>query len=252
MTLQIDRVSKTYFRGDQTIAALDDASIEVGPGELVGVVGGRGSGKTTLLRVAAGLERPDAGRVLLDGARVDQMSDRELTQLRREQLSCVWGDVANFGGAKALDLVALPLRLNRVNARSARAEGLRVLERLGVGSCADAEIDQLSGGERKLIGIAQALVTKPRFLLLDHPAADLSVAEELTLLDVLRALAEDSGVAILLTARMSSEATAAGRVASISRGRILTGARASAEPDEADVIQFDPLRRGAAQGGEGA
>ncbi|MBI4898507.1 MAG: ATP-binding cassette domain-containing protein [Actinobacteria bacterium] len=88
--IHIDRVSKTYYRNGRPVAALSDVSLSVSMGQFVAVLGGRGAGKSTLMRIAAGLERPDSGHVSIDGRRIDQMTDKELTKVRRMDLSCVW------------------------------------------------------------------------------------------------------------------------------------------------------------------
>lgn len=245
--LQLDRVSKSYFRKGRTMTALDDVSLRVEPGEFVAVLGGRASGKSTLLRVAAGLQRPDSGHVTLDGRRLDDMSDREMTSMRRADVGCVWASSASPERTPVLDFVALPLRLQSGDGRSALVEAERVLNAVGAHEYADARFDELSDGERRLVAMAQALVTKPRLLLLDQPATDLELGEETALLDVLRSLASDAHVAIVMTARSATEAVAAQRVASISHGRLLEG-KTAPRPEQADVLPLDVRRRGA-QGG---
>lgn len=254
--LKLDRVSKTYFRRGQPVTALDNVTLHVEMGEFVTVLGGRASGKSTLLGVAAGLVRPDSGHIAIDGERLDEMSDRHLTTLRRSTVSLVQTSLPSPTSAPVVELVALPLRMQSGDARSSLVEAERVLEALGAQSCADAGIEELSDGERRLVAIAQALVTKPRLLLLDQPASDLELAEETELLGVLSTLASSSNVAVVMTARSATEAGAASRVASISSGRLLEGRQTDDEPDQADVLPLDLRRRGAGgvhdQGGNDA
>lgn len=221
--LEFDRVSKTYFRDGKPVVALDNVSLDVQPGELVAILGGRGAGKTTLLKVAAGLEQPDSGHVTLDGRRLDRLSDRELTSLRRTQIGCLWTSSVPVERTSALDFVALPLRLQSGDGRSALVEADRALQAVDAGHCAAASLDELSDGERQLVAVAQALVTKPRLLLLDQPATNLCLADEQALLDVLRSLAAEARVAILMTASNATEAVAAHSIASMSDGRLLAG-----------------------------
>lgn len=220
-----------------------DASLEIAPGEIVAVVGGRGSGKTTLLKVAIGLEHPDAGNVMIDGVRLSSLSDRELTLLRRERVGCVWTSVAPVGRSSVVDLVALPLRMKSGDGRSALAEAERVLSAIEATHFADAAVEELSDGERRLVAIAQALVTKPCLLLLDQPATDLGLSEEKHLLDVLASLARDANVAVLMTARNFTEAVAADAVATIRDGCVRRGNPTSNESGAAEVLQLDARRR---------
>lgn len=235
------------------MAALDDVSLQVQAGELVAVLGGRGAGKTTLLKVAAGLERPDSGHVTIDGRRLDHLSDRELTSLRRTQVGCVWNAAAPVGRSVVLDLVALPVRLQSGDGRSALVEADRALRAVEAGHCATASLDELSDGERQLVAVAQALVTKPRLLLLDQPAANLRIGEEKGLLDVLGSLAGDANVAILMTARNATEVIAAHSIASMSDGRLFAGeSAADRKPGTADILSLEGRRRDARGNGNDA
>lgn len=247
--LRLDRVSKTYFRSGRPIVALDNATLRVEPGEVVAILGRRGSGKTTLLRVAAGLERPDSGMIEVGGQRLDRLSDRERTRLRRCEIGCVWSTGLPVAHATALDVVALPLRLQSGDGRSARAEAERVLESVDAGHCASAQVDELSGGERQLVALAEAIVAKPRLLLLDQISSNLRVADELPLARVLADLATEAKVAIVMTVGSTTEAAAAGRVVSINEGRLLArDTFADDEPGDAAILPFEGRRRGAIEG----
>ncbi len=171
--------------------------------------GGRGAGKSTLLRIAAGLERPDSGRVRVGGQSLDRLSENELTTLRRTEVSCVWTGNTPFGDASVAELVALPLRVQNHDSRTARMYARRALETFDIAYCADAAFDEVSDGERRLASIAQALITKPRLLLMDQPASDLGLSDTTNLLDILRTLASEAGIGILMTAHNAAEAAAA-------------------------------------------
>lgn len=247
--LSLDRVSKTYFRNGRPVVALDNVTLDVRPGELVAILGGRGAGKTTLLKVAAALERPDSGNVSFAGRRLDELSDRELTGLHRTQVGCLWSTGAPVEQTSALDFVALPLRLQSGDGRSALVEAERALQAVDAGHCAAASLNELSDGERQLVAVAQALVAKPRLLLLDQPATNLRLADEQALLKVLHSLAEDARVAILMTATNATEAIAAQSIASMSDGRLLLGdSFARREPSGADVVTLKERKRGRGNG----
>lgn len=240
-------MSKSYFRAGRRVTALEDVSLTVAPGRVTAVIGGRGSGKTTLINVAAGLVVPDSGHVLVNGERLDQLSDKALTRLRRTELGLVLGNDDGFSGARVIDGVALPLRLQTGDGRAALVEAAKALAAVGVEQCVDARFDEISGGERRLVSVARAIVAKPRVILLDQPATDLLVDEERVLLDVLRSLAHEAGVAVLMTVTSSTQAITADLVATISNGRLTTGGEPP-EPRQAGVVSIED-RRHAAQGG---
>lgn len=240
-------MSKSYFRAGKWVTALEDVSLAVAPGQVTAVIGGRGSGKTTLLNVASGLLTPDSGHVLIDGERLDQLSDKALTRIRRTELGLVLGSAELLAGASVIDNVALPLRLQSGNGRIARAEAEKALTVVGAAHCIEARTDEISGGERSLVAVARAIVTKPRLVMLDQPVAELLVDEERVMLDVLGSLAHDAGVAVLMTASSATEATAADVIATISGGRLTVGGE-SPDSRPAAVVSIEQRRRGARGG----
>lgn len=253
LAIRLDRVSKTYFRARKPVTAIDDVSLEVSPGEIVAVIGARGSGKTTLLKLAAGLERPDSGRVWFGDTSLERLGERQLTEFRRTQLGCVMSMPVAFGRSDVRELVALPLRLQSGDGRSALVEAERTLAALAIEQCADATLEELSDGERRLVAVAQALVTKPRYLLLDRPSEDLRLSEEKHLLEALRSITAHAGVAVLMTARSGTEAVAADRLFSLSRGRLIGAERASAPTTgEADILDLNRHRHRQQGGGSDA
>lgn len=173
--------------------------------------------------------------------------------MRRGEVSCVWNTTAPIGRSIVLDLVALPVRLQSGDGRSALTEAERSLATIDAGHLATASLDELSDGERQLVAVAQALVTKPRVLLLDQPAVNLHLVEEKKLLNVLGALAHDADVAVLMTARNAGEAIAADTVASLSNGRLFVGETITdREGGGAEVLPIDGRRNDADKGRQGA
>lgn len=249
MALRLDRLSKTFFRDGHAIVALDNVSLAVQPGEVVALLGGRGAGKTSLLKIAAGLDRPDSGHVEILGQRLDQLSDRELTAMRRRDVGCLWNSGLPVARTSVLSFVALPLRLQNGHPKAARVEARRVLDAVEAGHCASATLDELSDGERQLVALAQALVSKPRLLLLDQPASNLRSTDEKALVEVLRSLAAEASVAILMTASNATEAVAANKIASMADGRLVASETFERQPSAgADVFALDDRRRNSQKG----
>ena len=197
--LRLERVRKCLPGSGGERLALDDVSLELTRGQLMGIYGPSGSGKTTLLRIAAGLQRPDSGTVTYNGQRLDEMSSRERMRFRRREVACIWDDPPPASsGVSVLTHVAMPLLIDRRDRRIAERQAREVLLACEVEQCAAMEPHELSGGERQRVAIARALVTEPRLLLADGPASRLSLIEQEAILGLLRSLATEAKVAVLI------------------------------------------------------
>jgi putative ABC transport system ATP-binding protein len=197
--LRVEQVSKRYPRAAHTRVALQDVSIELCAGEVVGIFGASGSGKTTLLRIAAGLETPDSGTVSYKGDRLDQMSARAQRRYRRREAGCVWGAQPWAAGLTVLEHVALPLLVDGCDYRSAERLARKFLLACEAEHCIGVDPPRLSDGERQRVSIARALVIEPRLILADAAASNLSLMEQEAIMRLLRALAREAKVAVLVT-----------------------------------------------------
>lgn len=228
--LALEHISKTYVRARRKLRALDDVSLEVGPGEIVGVWGRRFSGRTTLLRIAAGLETPDGGRVLLDGI---DASDHPEGVVRRRIAYCH----TSFAPAHAelvVEHVAVPLLAlgTRIDRACTRAQAM--LDRVGAGACAEMRPHELAQGELVRVVLARALLQQPQLLLIDEPTSGVDLLERDDLLTTLRVIAKDEHVAVLLTGSGVAEIAGADRVLSLSDGEL----QGDAVPQAAEVVPF--------------
>src|SRR5580693_3433176 len=167
--LELRQVSKTYGQGAAEVQALHEVDLTVDTGTMVAVMGPSGSGKSTLLTIAGSLEEPDSGEVLVAGHALAGMSQNAKARLRRRTIGYVFQDFNLLPGLTAAENVSLPLELDGLSARKARAAGLRALEGLGLSGRAARYPDQLSGGERQRVAIARAMVGERRLLLADEP-----------------------------------------------------------------------------------
>src|SRR4051812_33329576 len=153
--------------------ALSGVDLAVGASEVVAVMGSSGSGKSTLLHCPAGILRPDAGEVRFAGERIDQLSERERSALRRKD----FGFVFQFGELvpelTLAENVALPLRLAGLSRRTAETRGLELLERLEVADVAGKRSSEVSGGQAQRAAVARALVHRPRVVFADEPTGAL-------------------------------------------------------------------------------
>ncbi|HEX2894755.1 MAG TPA: ABC transporter ATP-binding protein [Marmoricola sp.] len=170
--LSLSGVTLELGDGDDTLLALDAVDLTVEPGEFVAIVGPSGAGKSSLLAVAGALVRPTRGDVLVAGRHLGSLGARELARVRRELIGFVFQSGNLLPALTAADQLRLPLRFNR-QARAAARDPLELLGEVGMTAKAERRPHQLSGGERQRVGIARALVTSPRVLLVDEPTAAL-------------------------------------------------------------------------------
>jgi putative ABC transport system ATP-binding protein len=171
--LELRGVSKTYGAGVAEVKALRGVDLSVDAGALVAVMGPSGSGKSTLLTIAGSLEEPDSGEVLVGGTALSGMSRNAKARLRRRTVGYVFQDFNLLPGLTAAENVTLPMELDGVSARAARAAGLRALDEVGLGERGSHFPDQLSGGERQRVAIARAVAGDRRLLLADEPSGAL-------------------------------------------------------------------------------
>jgi putative ABC transport system ATP-binding protein len=228
--LELRDVSKVHGDGPAEVHALRDVSLTVSEGELVAVMGPSGSGKSTLLTIAGTLEEPTKGEVLVGGAAVSGMSRNDRARLRRRFIGYVFQDFNLLAGLTAAENVSLPLELDGVPAKSARASGLRALEELGLGERAGSFPDELSGGERQRVAIARAVVGDRRLLLADEPSGALDSANGEAVMRLIR-VACHRGVAGVVVTHDAQLAAWADRVVFLRDGRVVDQTAPAAEPE---------------------
>jgi ABC-type lipoprotein export system ATPase subunit len=218
--LQFDQVTRQYERRGVTTRALDRLSLEVRPGEFVAIVGPSGSGKSTLLHLAAALDVPTSGHVLIDGRATDSLSDAQRTDLRRFRIGLVF-QFFNLLPTLSLERnVALPLMLDGRTWSAVRDPTRRLLDEIGLLHRAGAFPDELSGGEMQRVAIARALVTEPALLLADEPTGNLDSATSAAILELFRRTARDSNRTTVLVTHDVAIAAQADRVVHLRDGRV--------------------------------
>lgn len=218
--VELHQVSKSYRLGPQEVPALKEVSLRIDPGEFVAITGASGSGKTTLLNLLGLLDRPDEGTYTLDGREVASFSDDELTLLRNRQIGFVFQHAPMLPRFSVEANVAVPLLYRGVTFPEALLAAKLMLGRLGLADVADRKPAQLSGGQLRRVGVARALVGKPRLILADEPTAAL---DEEAVEDVLTLLLEahrESETALVLITHDRAAAARAGRQLVLAAGRL--------------------------------
>jgi putative ABC transport system ATP-binding protein len=228
--LELRGVSKVYGDGAAQVRALHTVSLSVEAGTMVAVMGPSGSGKSTLLTIAGSLEEPTEGEVLVGGTSLARMSRNAKAQLRRRSIGYVFQDFNLLAGLTAAENVALPLELDGMPARKARAAGLRALDDLGLGDRAGHFPDQLSGGERQRVSIARAVVGERRLLLADEPSGALDTANAEEVMRLLHAACQ-RGVAAVVVTHDAQLASWADRVVFLRDGRVTDQTTPPAGPE---------------------
>jgi putative ABC transport system ATP-binding protein len=218
--LELRQVSKAYGSGPTRVQALREVDLAVQAGELVAVMGPSGSGKSTLLTIAGSLEEPSSGEVLVGGSALSGMTPNGRARLRRRAIGYVFQDFNLLAGLTAAENVALPLELDGVGQRAARASGLAALGELGLADRAARYPDELSGGERQRVAIARAVVGERRLLLADEPTGALDSVNGESVMRLLRAACK-RGVAGVVVTHDAQLASWADRVVFLRDGRVV-------------------------------
>ncbi|MFG6190794.1 ABC transporter ATP-binding protein [Nonomuraea sp. JJY05] len=216
----VEGLRKVYRTGPKEVVALRDVSFSVFPGELVAVRGRSGSGKTTLLNQIGGLDKPDAGRVVVAGQEVTGMSEDDLLALRRDVVGFVFQSFGLIPVLSAAENVGVPMRLLRTPAEEREARVRLLLALVGLEQHANQRPYELSGGQRQRVAIARSLANRPRLLVADEPTGQLDSQTGRQIMELLRALVRSEGVTALVATHDPSLITLADRVLEINDGVI--------------------------------
>jgi putative ABC transport system ATP-binding protein len=218
--LEMRQVSKVYGSGPTEVHALRDVDLSVERGELVAIMGPSGSGKSTLLTIAGSLEQATNGQVLVEGVDLASMSRSDQARMRRRSIGYVFQDFNLLAGLTAVENVTLPLELDGIGAKAARAAGLEAMEQLDIADHADRYADELSGGERQRVAITRAIVGERGLLLADEPTGALDSVNGEAVMRLLRS-ATRRGVAGVVVTHEAHLASWADRVVFLRDGHVV-------------------------------
>ncbi len=230
VALELASVGKVYGEGPTAVHALREVGLVVERGELVAIMGPSGSGKSSLLTIAGSLEDPTSGSVAVGGVKLADMSRNERARLRRRSIGFVFQDFNLLAGPTAAENVAMPLELDGMRARAARAIAVEALDQLGVGARSDHFADDLSGGERQRVAIARAIVGDRHLVLADEPTGALDSVNSETVMRLLRDVCHRGAAGVVVT-HEAHLASWADRVVFMRDGRLVDQTGAAPGPE---------------------
>ncbi|MDH6119391.1 putative ABC transport system ATP-binding protein [Kitasatospora sp. GAS204A] len=223
--IELSGVSRRYQEGP---AALDQVSLTVRAGESVAIVGPSGSGKSTMLNLIAGLDRPSAGTVTVDGTRVDALSEAGSARFRRAKIGMVFQFFNLLDDLTVADNVMLPAEMAGTGRGAARRRAGELLAALGIERHARAYPGRLSGGERQRVAVARSLMNRPPLLLADEPTGALDSASGEDVKALLNELHADGQTIVTVTHDLTLAQACATRTVTIADGRIAADVRTEA------------------------
>lgn len=204
--IEVEDLSKVYKTGTRQVQALKGVSMRIDEPGFYAIMGESGSGKSTLLHLLGGLDKPDGGRIVVNGTRIDSATESELTTFRRRRIGIVFQQFNLLPTLDALDNVILPGVLDRQPRDEMTARGVQLLEELGLGDRIHHRPDALSGGEQQRVAIARSLLFEPGILLADEPTGNLDSTSSQKLWRLLDELADRKRMIVIM---VTHEAAAA-------------------------------------------
>ncbi|MGQ3355314.1 MAG: ABC transporter ATP-binding protein [Phreatobacter sp.] len=217
-------LARHYTLGDQVVTALAGVSVKVDEGEFVAVMGPSGSGKSTFMNLVGCLDRPTAGRYVLDGEEVSGMSADALADVRNRKIGFVFQQFNLLDRQDALANVALPMVYAGVPRRERKTRAEAALAKVGLATRVHHLPTQLSGGQQQRVAIARALVNNPKVLLADEPTGALDSRTSLEIMALFQDL-NRAGMTVLIVTHETDVATFAGRVVRFRDGKVLSDTR---------------------------
>ena len=196
--VEVRNVTKTYRKGEHEISPLKDATLDVEKGDFVSLMGASGSGKSTLLNLIAGIDRPTAGRLVVNGQDITQLSRTKLSYWRAANIGYIFQTHNLIPVLTAAENVEMPLLLLPLSAAERRKRIAVALEAVGLTDRADHYPRQLSGGQEQRVGIARAVVANPAVVVADEPTGDLDAETTEQILELMVRLNEELGTTLLM------------------------------------------------------
>lgn len=218
--LKVEDLVKYYGSGENQVRAVDHTNLQIERGKFTAIVGRSGSGKSTLLHLIGGLDRPDSGKVWIEGKDIFSLKNDRLAQFRRKKIGFIFQDFNLIPSLNVWENVVLPLGLD--NRRVNRREVEDVLEKIGMADKKEAMANALSGGQKQRTAIARALVTRPAIILADEPTGNLDSQTELEVISLMKSCVSDFGQTLVMITHDETIAQMADEVIMIEDGKVVS------------------------------
>ncbi|MBR4800458.1 MAG: ABC transporter ATP-binding protein [Clostridia bacterium] len=218
MVLEAKGIKKEFSNGEVVTPVLKGVDFAVQDGEFVAIVGESGSGKSTLLYILAGIDKPTEGDVVLLGKNLKDLDDKSLAQMRREDFSFVYQFDNLVANLTVYENITLPLVLDKQKESAFKARAEEVANYLGIGDTLKKFPSQLSGGEQQRAAIARALVTNPKIIFLDEPTGSLDKERGRQVMELLKTINKEKGVALVMITHSQAHAEYATRIVKMEDG----------------------------------
>ncbi|MDO4312941.1 MAG: ABC transporter ATP-binding protein [Eubacteriales bacterium] len=218
--VEVQDLVKYYGAGDNLVRAIDHTSLKIESGRFTAIVGRSGSGKSTLLHMIGGLDRPDSGKVLIDGRDIFALKDDKLAQFRRKKIGFIFQDFNLIPALNVWENIVLPLGLDgkKVDVKEVK----RVLEQLGILDKLHAMPNTLSGGQKQRAAIARAIVTNPAIICADEPTGNLDSKSEMEVVSLMKKCVSDYGQTLVMITHDETIAQMADNVVLIEDGKVVS------------------------------
>jgi putative ABC transport system ATP-binding protein len=219
--VQINNLTKHYYKGGETVTPLDDVSLDIDQGEFVSLMGASGTGKSTLLNLIAGIDRPASGTITVDGTEITRLSRTRLAHWRSSNIGYIFQTHNLVPVLTAYENIELPLLLLPMS-RSERRRRVEIgLQAVDLVDRANHYPRQLSGGQEQRVGIARAIVTHPKVVVADEPTGDLDPETSEQILHLLERLNDELDVTFLMVTHDREAAAIAGRQLTLEHGKLV-------------------------------
>jgi len=218
--VQLSNLRRTFRTGDNDQVVLRDATLEIVKGETIALLGRSGSGKSTLLNLMSGIDKPDQGRVLVDGKDLTALPEKDATLFRRRNIGFIYQFFNLIPTLTAAENIGLVLELNGHSESEIRNKTESILAAVGLDSLGKRFPDQLSGGEQQRVAIARALVHKPKLVLADELTGNLDAETGQHILDLLKSLVSSTNSTLLLVTHSLAVANSADRIVTLEDGEL--------------------------------
>ena len=219
--IQSNKIVKKYRMGAQVVSVLNGIDMEVYPGEIVTILGTSGCGKTTFLNIAAGLERPTKGEIIIDGHDMNKISEKRMAAFRRKYIGFVFQLYNLIPSMNALENAVLPLIFDGAPAKVRDKKGRELLEIMGLGDRLKHKPNEMSGGQRQRISLARAMINNPRIIFADEPTGNLDSRTTEEILALLIATVRENGQTLLMVTHDVQVAKHGDRIIEMADGNII-------------------------------